>query len=172
MGCIPRFCQLKKQNLKSNNIQYNTVGQWVDRMIGPPSDGPMFILMMMMMIRGFISEAEHTDSPSLPYFGKVGQYFFLQYIYIYYIIILLFFFPDVFIFQFIFCMLFITQADSSSLRVASGVIAHPLFAGRGDNHFGLDVFHVCFLVGNYLLLQGLTVVHHITYIQWLCLLER
>ena len=26
-------------------------------------------------IRGFISEAEHTDSPSLPYFGKVGQYF-------------------------------------------------------------------------------------------------
>ena len=62
--------------------------------------------------------------------------FFLVYIYIY----LLYhhtaiYFPDVFIVQFIFCVLLITWADSSSLCVASGVIAHPLFAGRGDNHF-------------------------------------
>ena len=31
-------------DLKSDNPQYNTVGQWVDGTIVPPSDGPMFIL--------------------------------------------------------------------------------------------------------------------------------
>ena len=31
-------------DLKSDNLQYNTVGQWVHGMIVPPSDGPMFIL--------------------------------------------------------------------------------------------------------------------------------
>ena len=31
------------QVLKSDNVQYNTMGQWVDEMIVPPSDDPMFI---------------------------------------------------------------------------------------------------------------------------------
>ena len=31
-------------NVKFDNLQYNTVGRWVDGMIIPPSDGPMFIL--------------------------------------------------------------------------------------------------------------------------------
>ena len=31
--------------LKSDNLQYNTVGRWVDGTIVPPSDGPMFTLM-------------------------------------------------------------------------------------------------------------------------------
>ena len=29
---------------KSDNLQYNTVGRWVDETIVLPSDGPMFIL--------------------------------------------------------------------------------------------------------------------------------
>ena len=33
------FSALKVQ--KSDNLQYNTVGRWVDGMIVPPSDGPM-----------------------------------------------------------------------------------------------------------------------------------
>ena len=32
------------QDYKSENLQYNMVGRWVDGMIVPPSDGPMFIL--------------------------------------------------------------------------------------------------------------------------------
>ena len=37
---------LKKRlnHIKSENLQYNTLGQWVDGAIVPPSDGPMFIL--------------------------------------------------------------------------------------------------------------------------------
>ena len=31
-------------DIKSNNLQYNTVGRWVDRTIVPLSDCPMFIL--------------------------------------------------------------------------------------------------------------------------------
>ena len=65
---------------------------------------------------------------------RMGKNFFLVYIYIFIISSYCYFFPDVFIVQFIFCVLLITWADSSSLCVASGVIAHPLFAGRGDNH--------------------------------------
>ena len=30
-------------NLKSVNLQFNTVGRWDDDMIVPPSDGPMII---------------------------------------------------------------------------------------------------------------------------------
>ena len=35
---------LIRQDPKSDNLQYNTVGRWVDGTIVPPSDGPMFIL--------------------------------------------------------------------------------------------------------------------------------
>ena len=35
---------VKVRILKSDNLQYNTVGRWVDGMIVPPSDGAMFIL--------------------------------------------------------------------------------------------------------------------------------
>ena len=31
-------------DVKFDNLQYNTVGRWVDGTIVPPSDGPMFIL--------------------------------------------------------------------------------------------------------------------------------
>ena len=30
--------------LKFDNLQYNTVGRWVEGTIVPPSDGPMLIL--------------------------------------------------------------------------------------------------------------------------------
>ena len=33
-----------KKEVKSDNLQYNTVGRWYDGMIVPPPDGPMFIL--------------------------------------------------------------------------------------------------------------------------------
>ena len=42
-----RFCLSWKregEDQKSDNLQYNTVGQWVHGTIVPPSDGPMFIL--------------------------------------------------------------------------------------------------------------------------------
>ena len=31
-------------NLKSDNLQYNTLGRWVDRLIDQASDGPSLIL--------------------------------------------------------------------------------------------------------------------------------
>ena len=36
--------RLDSKTLKTNNLQYNTVGRWVDGTIVPSSDGPMFIL--------------------------------------------------------------------------------------------------------------------------------
>ena len=38
------FAELVETDLKSDNLQYNTVGRWVDGTIVPPSDGTMFIL--------------------------------------------------------------------------------------------------------------------------------
>ena len=34
-----------RADLKSDNLQYNMVGQWVDGMIVPPSDGPKTVIL-------------------------------------------------------------------------------------------------------------------------------
>ena len=39
---------VKVRNLKSDNLQYNTVGRCVDGMIVQPSDGAMFIFLLSM----------------------------------------------------------------------------------------------------------------------------
>ena len=43
-GTLLNFGKRYEDDLKPDNLQYNTVGRCVDRMVVPPSDGPMFIL--------------------------------------------------------------------------------------------------------------------------------
>ena len=98
----------------------------------------------MMMIRVLFQKHKHIEGPTLPHFGKVGQFYYGIYISIYN-------HTAVFILNVCIIPIHLLYAVDNKGRFIFSMCCFwsgcsTTVCGSRSNHLGSDVFHVCFLV--------------------------